>query len=121
MKKKSILNFIFGSGILLWPYLAGAQTAISKQEVKNFKSNIESYWKEEDPNFKTDEVPAKWKDESAVIIAQKTTLQVEKELLNPKLKMYESARFKVWLHDKDAVKSYSELYFSKWDNDNGFA
>ncbi|MDR3714630.1 MAG: hypothetical protein P4L51_17585 [Puia sp.] len=121
MKKKSIVRFILGSGILLGPSLAWAQTSISKQEVKNFKGNIESYWKEEDPNFKTSEVPEKWKDESAVIIAQKTTLQVEKELLNPKLKMFERARFKVWLHDKDAVKSYSELYFSKWDNDNGFA
>ena len=82
---------------------AGAQ---SNQIYEKLKASL---WG--DPDFKTTEIPEKWKDESAVILAKSYEYEVKKEFfLNY---VYENITLhkRVKLLDKAAINEFSELSF----------
>jgi hypothetical protein len=58
-----------------------AQQRISKKELSFFKNNLENnpLLKDDDPDFKTAAGGGSWKDESAVILCQKTTFDFDKK------------------------------------------
>ncbi len=68
-------------------------------------------WKSDDKDFQLTEVPGKWKNESAVILAKSMEYQVKKEVLLKILheNLYIHRRIKIL--DEAAVKEFSEISF----------
>jgi hypothetical protein len=81
----------------------------SPSRLEAINKNMKLVWDDPDPDFRISESPSKWKDESGVIIAQKTKFSFDKDA--SKLAVYEITRRRIKLNDKDAVNSYSSFYF----------
>ncbi len=75
------------------------------EEVKQYM------WSNADSNFLKTDIPEKWKEESAVIIARNTESSVRKKPLSSKL--YENFYFheRIKLLDNNAVEKYTEFSF----------
>jgi hypothetical protein len=71
--------------------------------------NMKAIWSDTDPDFSVSTIPDKWKDESAVIIAQKTRFSFDKDA--NKLAVYEITHRRILLNDRDAVNAFSSIYF----------
>ena len=71
----------------------------------------EQFWGKKGEAYKGDEVPEKWKKESAVILYQEFRFEYDKS----SGKIYNTAEYhrRVKLQDKAAVKDYSEFSFSE--------
>jgi len=94
--------------------LVKASIAQPKTEYEKLKTLMWS-----DPEFKETQVPDKWKNESAVILAKNYEYEVKKEVFANYV--YENIYLhkRVKLNDKSAVNTYSELSFES-DYRNGF-
>lgn len=68
-------------------------------------------WESGDPAFAVTEVPDKWKNESAVILAQRKYCEYEKEVYLKYLYEKEYFHKRVKLQDKASVTEYSEVSF----------
>jgi len=99
---------------------AFAQTI--KEELANkLQSNMDAVWREADASFASNTVPDKWKGYSGVIIAQKVKFVFDKGSGADKLNVYETTHRKIKLLDKDGVNSFSEFYFRRGHDNDGFA
>lgn len=78
----------------LLPLLAGAQTGGS-----------------EEPEFKAIEAPEKWKNESAVILAQKIDYAYVRKAMSSAMTIREYVRKRIRLQDKNALEKFSEFYY----------
>ncbi len=96
-----------------------AQTIKEDAAVK-LQTNIDAVWKDGDADFGNSKVPEKWSGFSGVIIAQKVKFVFDKGSGADKLNVYETARRKIKLMDKDAVNSFSEFYFRRGHEYDGF-
>ncbi|MBL3658983.1 DUF3857 domain-containing protein [Fulvivirga sediminis] len=74
----------------------------------------ESFWNSGDKNFDATEIPAKWKDESAVIIAKSSLLSYKKDVWLNTLNYDNYSHYRIKLLDKKAIEEYSQ--FSIPDN-----
>src|SRR5687767_10275369 len=81
----------------------------SPSKLESIAKNMKTVWEDGDADFNTSATPEKWKEESGVIIAQKTKFAFDKDA--NKLAVYEITRRRIKLNDKDAVNSYSSVYF----------
>jgi hypothetical protein len=81
--------------------------------------NAKAYISENDADFAVNNIPSKWKPEAGVIIAQKTTITLDRK--KDRVLVVEKERRKLMLNDQFAVNQYSELYFRVADDDEGFA
>ena len=81
----------------------------SPSKLEAIARNMKTVWDDTDPDFGISSVPDKWKEESGVIIAQKTRFSFDKDA--NKLAVYEITRRRIKLNDRDAVNSYSSVYF----------
>lgn len=81
----------------------------SPSRLKDIADNMKMIWNDPDADFTVSAVPDKWKDESGVIIAQKTKFSFDKDA--NKLAVYEITRRRIKLNDRDAVNTYSSFYF----------
>lgn len=81
----------------------------SPSKLESIAKNMKMIWDDADPDFKVSAIPDKWKEESGVIIAQKTKFAFDKDA--NKLAVYEITRRRIKLNDKDAVNQYSSVYF----------
>ena len=81
----------------------------SPSKLEAIARNMKPVWEDNDADFKVSTIPDKWKEESAVIMAQKTRFSFDKDA--NKLAVYEITRRRIKLNDKDAVNSYSSVYF----------
>jgi hypothetical protein len=81
----------------------------SPSKLESIAKNMKPIWDDGDADFAASAVPDKWKEESGVIIAQKTKFAFDKDA--NKLAVYEITRRRIKLNDKDAVNSYSSVYF----------
>ncbi|MBS1509432.1 MAG: hypothetical protein JST86_01225 [Bacteroidetes bacterium] len=97
-----------------------AQT-IKEEMANKLQSNVDAVWKEADPSFSNNQVPEKWKGFSGVILAQKTKFVFDKNSGTDKLNVYETTHRKIKLLDKDGVNSFSEFYFRRGHDNDGFA
>ena len=75
-----------------------------------------------DPYFKENKLPEKYKDESAVVLAQKHTLESDSKMkfkiglfssAGAKYSFFDIFRKKLFINDQSALKEYSELSFNK--------
>lgn len=81
----------------------------SPSKLESIAKNMRTIWDDADPDFAVASIPAKWKDESGVIIAQKTKFAFDKDA--NKLAVYEITHRRIKLNDRDAVNSFSYFYF----------
>ncbi len=81
----------------------------SPSKLESIAKNMKMVWDDGDGDFTVSATPEKWKEESGVIIAQKTKFAFDKDA--NKLAVYEITRRRIKLIDRDAVNSYSSVYF----------
>ena len=81
----------------------------SPSRLESIAKNMKQVWDDNDADFSVSNIPDKWKEESGVIIAQKTRFSFDKDA--NKLAVYEITRRRIKLNDRDAVNSYSSVYF----------
>lgn len=106
--KKIVLSFALVSVY----FMAAAQEdedTFSPSKLESIAKNMKLIWDDADADFAVTATPEKWKDESGVIIAQKTKFAFDKDA--NKLAVYEITRRRIKLNDRDAVNSYSSVYF----------
>ncbi|MBI5857940.1 MAG: hypothetical protein HZB42_09890 [Sphingobacteriales bacterium] len=89
----------------------------SEAKLQSIANNMKQVWNDPDPDFSVSAVPDKWKEESGVIIAQKTRFSFDKDA--SKLAVYEITRRRIKLIDRDAVNSYSSVYFRIGSSNDG--
>ncbi len=89
----------------------------SPAKLESIARNMKAVWEDGDADFNSSAVPDKWKEESAVIIAQKTRFSFDKDA--NKLAVYEVTRRRIKLMDRDAVNSYSSIYFRMGSANDG--
>lgn len=81
----------------------------SPSKLESIAKNMKLIWEDGDADFSVAATPDKWKEESGIIIAQKTKFAFDKDA--NKLAVYEITRRRIKLNDRDAVNSYSSVYF----------
>ncbi len=81
----------------------------SPSKLEAIARNMKTVWDDTDPDFGISAIPDKWKEESGVIIAQKTRFSFDKDA--NKLAVFEITRRRIKLNDRDAVNNYSSVYF----------
>jgi hypothetical protein len=101
--------FVFLSLIISITVVAQDDDTFSPSKLEAIARNMKTVWEETDPDFSVSAVPDKWKEESGVIIAQKTRFSFDKDA--NKLAVFEITRRRIKLNDRDAVNSYSSVYF----------
>src|SRR5689334_13836374 len=114
--RQSLLLFI----LLLSAPLLRAQDdddTFSPGKLESISKNMKAIWSDADPDFAVSTIPSKWKDESAVIIAQKTRFSFDKDA--NKLAVYEITRRRIYLNDRDAVNAFSSIYFRIGSDNDG--
>jgi hypothetical protein len=104
-----------------------AQDFIDEDFLDNIETNAKFMLAETAPAFSVAETPAKWNDESAVIIGYKRSILFDKKssggFFSPRQKnvfFFEKVRFKIQLHDRNAVEAFSEIYFRYSSKEDGF-
>ena len=105
-------QFLFATAFFLVSGLAMAQEeedTFSPSRLESIAKNMRMVWDDGDADFSVSAVPEKWKEESGVILAQKTRFSFDKDA--NKLAVYEITRRRIKLHDADAVNTYSTVYF----------
>lgn len=76
------------------------------EEIRN------TMWNGSDKDFDVVDIPAKWKNASAVIIAQQNSFEYKKPIILNELRFNQYHHYRLKLIDKNAVNKYSELTFS---------
>lgn len=89
--------------------MAQEEDTFSPAKLEAISQHMKAVWEDADPDFSVSDIPGKWKEESAVIIAQKTRFSFDKDA--NKLAVYEITRRRIRLNDRDAVNSYSSVFF----------
>lgn len=75
-------------------------------------------WVSPDKSFKVSEIPKKWNEKSAVIIAQLNRFEYRKPVMRNLLRFNEYRHFRIKLLDKNAITEYSEITFLSDRTDN---
>ncbi len=101
--------FIFISLIVSITSFSQDDDTFSPSKLEAIARNMKTVWDDTDPDFGVSAIPDKWKEESGVIIAQKTRFSFDKDA--NKLAVFEITRRRIKLNDRDAVNSYSSVYF----------
>src|SRR2546430_17274498 len=73
----------------------------------------------EEPEFKVSNVPDKWKNESAVILAQKTDYAYVRKSMANAMTIKEYVRKRIKLQDKNALEKFSEFYYVLYGKKTG--
>ncbi len=114
--KKGILALIF-SLACCWISAQEDEDTFSPSKLESIAKNMKMVWDDGDADFSIAATPDKWKEESGIIIAQKTKFAFDKDA--NKLAVYEITRRRIKLNDRDAVNSYSSVYFRIGSSNDG--
>lgn len=105
-----------------------AQGVINEDFIDVIEKNAAPYWSEAAAEFTGNTVPAKWKNESAVIIGYKRSITFDKKVsggwissTKSNVFLFEKVRFKIKLQDKNATEGFTEVYFRYGDKLDGFS
>lgn len=105
-----------------------AQDVIEEDFLDNIELNAKTLWDENIPAFAVKESPAKYSNESAVVIGFRRSVNIDKKSRSGfltkgerSLLFYETVRFKILLNDRNAVNSFTEVYFRYFDKTDGFS
>ena len=114
---KKLLFITIFAGITFSAAAQDDEDTFSPSKLESIAKNMKMVWDDADPDFAISAVPDKWKEESGVIIAQKTRFAFDKDA--NKLAVYEITRRRIRLNDRDAVNSYSSVYFRMGSSNDG--
>lgn len=114
MKKLSLFFSLIFVSLLA---VAQDDDTFSPSKLQSIANNMKTIWDDTDPDFSVTNTPAKWDEESGIIIAQKTRFAFDKDA--NKLAVYEITRRRIKLNDKDAVNSFSSIYFRIGSSNDG--
>jgi hypothetical protein len=89
----------------------------SDSKLKDIAGNMQIVWNDADADFAITATPDKWKEESGIIIAQKTKFSFDKDA--NKLVVFEITRRRIKLNDHDAVNTYSSFFFRLGSSKDG--
>lgn len=106
---KKLLYFSLFLFISVSVFAQDDDDTFSPSKLESIGRNMKAIWDDNDPDFAITAIPDKWKDESGVILAQKTRFSFDKDA--NKLAVYEITRRRIKLIDRDAVNAYSTVYF----------
>lgn len=109
--------FILLSLIVSVTVVAQDDDTFSPSKLEAIARNMKTVWEDNDADFAVTTIPAKWKEESGVIIAQKTRFSFDKDA--NKLAVFEITRRRIMLNDRDAVNNYSSVYFRIGSTNDG--
>ncbi len=113
MKKIAITFFIFcisaSFSLISAQNTKPSELRVKKQQQQNEAKSKALIFGEADPDFDVDSVPAKWKNESAVILCQRMDYSYIRN--NKTLSIDEIVRRKIKLLDKAAIEAFSEFYY----------
>ena len=107
-----MLKYLHLNGITLLLALFFATEAMAIERDDEIRTAM---WNNADEDFKAVNIPAKWKDASAVIIAQENSFEYKKPIILNELHFNQYHHYRLKLNDKNAVNKYSELTFSSSD------
>lgn len=93
------------------------EDTFSPSKLESIAKNMKPVWEDGDADFTINAAPEKWKEESGVILAQKTRFSFDKDA--NKLAVYEITRRRIKLNDRDAVNNYSSVYFRIGSSNDG--
>jgi hypothetical protein len=105
-----------------------AQTLIDEDVLDNVELNAKPLWSDNAPAFAVNIVPAKYKDESAVVFGYKRNVTIDKKSRTGfftkgerSLLFFENVHFKIKVNDKSSVKTFTEVFFRYRDKEDGFS
>jgi hypothetical protein len=105
-----------------------AQSLIDEDMLDNIEENAKVLWSDASPAFASNTTPDKYKDESAIIIGYKRNVTIDKKSRTGfftrgerSLLFDENIHFKIKLNDKNAVTTFTEVYFRYSDKKDGFS
>jgi len=128
--KKKLKQLLACAGFLVVGCFSGAahaQDFIDEDFLDNIEANAKFILSEPVAAFAVAESPAKWNDESAVVMGYKRSILFDKKssggFFSARQKnvfFFEKVRFKIQLHDRNSVQAFSEIYFRYSAKDDGF-
>ncbi|MBI1780436.1 MAG: hypothetical protein HYR66_03595 [Sphingobacteriales bacterium] len=105
-----------------------AQDVIDEDFLEKLEENAKPLWAENNAAFSVKDVPAKWNNESAVVIGYKRSITFDKQsrggfltARQNNLFFFEKVHFKVKLQDKNSADEFTEIYFRYSDKADGFS
>ena len=108
--------------------VAEAQDFINEDFLEDLEKNTQTLWMDKTPAFDISTTPDKYKNESATIIGYKRSVLIDKKSRigflsrgERSLIFFENVHFKILLNDKNAVQSFTTLYFRYSDKEDGFS
>ncbi len=104
-----------------------AQDLIDEDFLDNIEANAKFILAEPAAAFAVAAAPAKWNDESAVVMGYKRSILFDKKTSGgfftarqKNVFFFEKVRFKIQLHDRNSVQAFSEIYFRYSAKEDGF-
>ena len=130
MKRNFIKHtaFIFFIAVLPAGNKLYSQEMIDEDFLDKLDENAKPLWEEASPGFGVKDIPAKWKNESAVVMGYKRSITFDKQSRGGFLTarqnnvfFFEKVRFKIKVLDKSYTDGFSEIYFRYSDKTDGFS
>lgn len=104
-----------------------AQGYIDEDFLDNIDGNARFMLKENQPAFASNNTPAKWNNQSAVIIGYSRSILFDRKSSGGfftrrerSLYFFEKTHFKIKLNDNNAVNAFSQIYFRYGSKEDGF-
>lgn len=126
-KTPVITKYILAACLVLLSFFTEAQTYIDEDFLDVIEKNAKPLLLEFDAAFKENNPPAKWNNESAVILGFSRNVLFDRQsrggFLSRKEKslwFVEKDRFKIKLNDNNSVQALSQIYFRYGNNKDGF-
>lgn len=128
MKISLLTKLIIPLSLLIFSITVDAQSIINEDFLDNIEENAKPLWSENNASFISNNVPEKYKNESAVIFGFQRSVTIDKKSRfgflskgERSLLFLENIRFKIKLNDRNAVKVFTEVYFRYSDKTDGFS
>ncbi|MFL5742571.1 MAG: hypothetical protein ACJ75B_20275 [Flavisolibacter sp.] len=120
-------RYILSICLLCLSLFGEAQTYIDEDFLDNIDKNARFMIDQPEAEFKTNQTPAKWNSESAVVMGYSRSILFDKKsrggFLTRKersLWFVEKDHFKIKVNDNNSVESFSEIYFRYGTTEDGF-
>ena len=108
------MNRFYFVAIVLISFISNSLATDRSEEIRA------EMWSTADKNFRVLDIPSKWANESAVIIAQLNRFEYRKAAMARLLRHNEYNHYRIKLIDKNAVNKYSEMsYLPNYTNSDG--
>lgn len=126
-KLKHLLAYAGFIAVICVPGTLRAQDFIDEDFLDNIEANAKFILAEPAAAFAVAQTPAKWNDESAVVMGYKRSILFDKKssggfftARQKNVFFFEKVRFKIQLHDRNSVQAFSEIYFRYSSKEDGF-